>query len=212
MTDSDDNHSREGDAGRPHGEDPAALGAFLEERRAELLRMAQFRIDPRLKGRVDASDIVQNAALEAVRRFDEYDRAMPLSTWIRLITRQEIAHAHRVHLGTKARDVRMEAGLPSASGVSIGGVADFFAASDPGPHTAAAADEMKGRVETALAELGDIDREVLVLRHFEKLTNAEVAAELGMTEAAAGKRYLRALTKFTEKIGPSDETGEGRDR
>lgn len=174
--------------------------------------MAQFRIDPRLKGRVDASDIVQNAALEAVRRFDEYDRAMPLSTWIRLITRQEIAHAHRVHLGTKARDVRMEAGLPSASGVSIGGVADFFAASDPGPHTAAAAEETKGRVEAALAELGDIDREVLVLRHFEKLTNAEVAAELGMTEAAAGKRYLRALTKFTEKIGPGGESGEGRDR
>ena len=102
--------------------DREALGVLLGAWRDGLRRMVARRLDARLQGRVDASDVVQNACLEAVRRLDEFPGTMPLALWVRLITGQEIAAAHRRHLGAQARDVRRERGLPSVPFATSAGV------------------------------------------------------------------------------------------
>ena len=197
-----------GDAGdlleRAGRGDREALGAALEEHRLRISRMVRLRLDRRLQARLDASDVVQEVFLEAARRLEEYlrERPMPLFLWLRFLADQRIAALHRFHLGAQARDARREevlrrrALLESTSAA----LADQIAASGPSPSQGAARGEMEERVRRALAALDPDDREVLALRHFEQLSNAETAATLGVEPAAASKRYVRALARLREVL------------
>lgn len=182
--------------------DREALGALLATWREPLRRMVARRLDPRLAGRVDASDVVQNACLESLRRLDEPKGDLPLPLWVRLLTGQEIAAAHRRHLGAQARDVRREDGLPSVPWATSAGVARDLSAHLTSPTAAAAREEVRGCVEAALDALDPLDREVLVLRHFDRLDNGDAARELGITPAAASKRHVRALARLKTALGP----------
>jgi len=182
--------------------DSQAWGALLTEHEERLRRMVAFRLDTRLAGRVDASDVVQEAYLEAAAHREDYFRhaPLPLFLWLRGIVGNKLLEIHRHHLGTRMRDAARDLALnlrkaPDASSVAL---LDQLSGHATGPGTAAARSEVKFRLRTVLDNMDAIDREVLALRHFEQLSNGEAAAVLGIEERAAAKRYLRALKRLKD--------------
>jgi RNA polymerase sigma-70 factor, ECF subfamily len=182
--------------------DPEGLEGLLERYRPRLRRMIRLRLDRRLQGRVDPSDVIQEAYLEVSRRLAEYlrDPSMPSFLWLRLVAGQKLALVHRQHLGVQARDAGREVSLyrgalPEATSAAL---AARLIGRQTSPSQAAARAELKIRLQEALNGMDELDREVLALRHFEQLTNGEAARELGITERAAGKRYLRALERLKQ--------------
>jgi RNA polymerase sigma-70 factor (ECF subfamily) len=185
--------------------DTAALGQLLEGHRARLRRMVRLRLDPRLQGRVDASDVLQEAFLEAAQRLAEYlrDPRMPFFLWLRFLTGQRLLMLRRRHLGAAARDAGREISLqhgamPEASSACL---AAQLMGKITAPLQAAIRAEMKVRLQEVLNRMEPIDREVLALRHFEQLNNNETAAVLGITPSGASSRYLRALKRLKEFLG-----------
>jgi RNA polymerase sigma-70 factor (ECF subfamily) len=186
----------------------AARGALLDRHRARLRRMVAVWLDPRLSARLDPSDVIQDVLAEADRRLDAYlrDRPLPFYPWLRQFAADRIANLHRDHLRTARRAVGREesAGLPDHSAAEL---ADRLAAPDPGPSEAARRVEQRSRVRAALAGLPGPDREVLTLRYLEELSAAEVGIVLGVTEAAAKKRVLRAVERLRAALDPRAEGG-----
>ena len=170
--------------------------------RAKLKRMVRFRMDPRLNARVDPSDVVQEAMAEASSALPKYleERKFPFFVWLRFVTGSCLTKLHRYHLDTQRRDVKREvpsnpSSLPEASSVMI--AMDLLADSQDLKKDVELNDRRQ-RIITALDQLEPIEREVLVLRHFEHLSNIEAAATLGITQGAASKRYFKALEKLRE--------------
>jgi RNA polymerase sigma-70 factor, ECF subfamily len=177
--------------------DDGAMATLIERYRERLQRMVQFRLDPRLVGRLDAEDVLQEAFLEAEKRLQAFrDDHKPFLVWIRLITQQTMVDLHRKHLGAKMRSAGREIGAP-ASGTLSG----FFVAHVTSPSGAMMREETRQKIEAALASMDAIDREVLLLRHFEELSNKEAAAVLGIQENAASNRYVRALGRLKGFLG-----------
>ncbi len=173
--------------------------------------MIALRLDRRLQGRIDPSDVIQEACLEASERLTEYaqERSMPFFLWLRFLTGQKLLQLHRRHLGAQLRDAGREVSLyrgrlPETTSAAL-------AAQLLGRHTtpsgAAMRAEMKIRLQESLNNMEPLDREVLALRHFEQLSNAETAEVLGIQPAAASKRYLRALRRLKEvlALGPAGD-------
>jgi RNA polymerase sigma-70 factor (ECF subfamily) len=185
------------------GDDPDSWGRLLERHRARLRKLVALRLDPRLQGRVDPSDVIQEAYLDAARRLPEYAQEperMPFYLWLRFLVGQRILELHRRHLGAQGRDAGREVSLyrgpmPEASSAAI---AAQLIGRQTSPSQAAVRAERKLRLQEALNRMDPIDREVLVLRHFEQLTNGECARVLGLGESAATKRYLRALGRLKD--------------
>jgi RNA polymerase sigma-70 factor (ECF subfamily) len=176
------------------------MAELYARNRDRLRRMVRLRLDRRLRGRLDPSDVLQEAHLEAVRRAGEYaaDPAMPAFLWIRFITGQRLAALHRRHLGAKMRDAGQEISLhrgavPQATSASL---AEMLLGRLTSPTLAARRAEMQLRLQEVLNGLDAMDREVLALRHFEELSNAEAAAVLGLSPPAACNRYVRALKRL----------------
>jgi RNA polymerase sigma-70 factor (ECF subfamily) len=184
--------------------DPAAWQDLVRAYQERLRRMVALRLDPRLRGRVDPSDIVQETFLDATGLLADYQRNPPLPfyLWLRQLAGTRLAKAHRHHLGTLCRDVRREVVIRNepTSGVSSAALADHLAGREGRPSEAAVQAELRARLEELLDRLEPLDREVLALRHFEQLSNAEAAHVLGLTEAAASKRYVRALERLRERL------------
>jgi len=189
---------------RAAGGDGAAWGELLTVHQERLTRMVQFRIDPRLRGRIDASDVLQEAYLEASAHRADYFRessAVPLFLWLRGVVSNKLLELHRHHLGTRMRDAKRDLPLEArAPATSADGAPDALVAHLTGHITRASVVAARGEVRTRLAAALDgmdpADREVLALRHFEQLSNEEAAHVLGIQERAAAKRYLRALQRL----------------
>ena len=185
---------------RAEAGDAAALGALFAHYRDRLRQMVRLRLDPRVAGRLDASDVLQEAYLDVARRFPEYAAApaVPFYVWLRALTGQRLIDLHRQHLGAKMRDAGQEVALyrgalPQASSASL---AQQLLAGLTSPTQAAVRAEMQLKLQEALNSMDPIDREVVVLRHFEELNNVETAAVLGIETSAASKRYLRAIRRL----------------
>jgi RNA polymerase sigma-70 factor (ECF subfamily) len=171
--------------------------------------MIALRLDTRLRGRVDPSDVLQEATIQAARALAAYlERPdLPFFLWLRWITGVTLQGIHRHHLDVQARDVdrevRLDDAMPAASSIAL---AAQLLGRDTGPLQAAIRAERRRRVQAALDALDPAEREVLVLRNFEELTNPETARVLNISEAAASKRYLRALSALKDvlvhDIGP----------
>jgi RNA polymerase sigma-70 factor, ECF subfamily len=180
--------------------DKAALNELLARYRARLRRMVELRLDRRLQARIDASDVIQDAYVDVVRRLDEYLREpkYPLFLWLRLIVGERLLKLHRHHLGTQMRDAGLEVSiyrgaLPAASSAAL---AAQLLGKHTSPTQAAVRAERMLRLQEALNTLDPMDREVLSLRHFEEMTLAETALSLQIEESAAAKRYIRALKRL----------------
>jgi RNA polymerase sigma-70 factor, ECF subfamily len=182
--------------------DADALAELFARHRDQLRRMVRLRMDRRLQGRVDPSDVLQEAQLEVFRRAAEYaaDPRLPPFLWLRLITGQRLSALHRRHLGAQRRNAGQEIALhrgpmPQATSLSL---AEMLLGRLTSPTQAAQRAEVRLMLQEALNGMDPIDREVLTLRHFEELTNAEVAQVLGLTKTAASNRYIRALERLRE--------------
>lgn len=181
--------------------DGAAWGELLTAHQERLSRMVAFRMDARLRGRVDPADVVQDALVEAAAHRDDYFRTpdVPLFLWLRGVVRNKLLEVHRHHLGTHMRDARRERPLDAPRAGQDDTSAALYAQLTAGltrPSVAAARREVRNRLATALEAMEPADREVLALRHFEQLTSAEAAQVLGIHERAGAKRYLRALARL----------------
>jgi RNA polymerase sigma-70 factor, ECF subfamily len=179
-----------------------ALAALFSHYRERLKRTVRLRLDRRLSGRVDASDVLQEAYLEVRKRFSEWagKKELPFFLWLRLVTGQKLTDFHRLHLGTKMRDAGQEVSLyrgalPEASSASL---AAHLLGKMTSATQAAIRAEHKLIVQEALNNMDALDREVLVLRHFEHLGNDETALVLGIKKATASQRYIRALKRLKE--------------
>jgi RNA polymerase sigma-70 factor (ECF subfamily) len=180
--------------------DGGSWQALVDRSQPRLRRMVAFRLDQRLRGRVDPSDVLQDAYLEAWRDLGSYlDRPeIPFFLWLRGIAGNKLRELHRHHLGTRMRDPRRE--VPIRGGAIAETTTTAMAAELLGDFTraseAAVRLELKARLEAALEAMDPLDREVLALRHFEQLSPAETARVLGIKEKAAGMRYVRALRRL----------------
>jgi len=194
---------QESDIARLRNTGQQALADALALHAERLQRIVDLRLDPRLAGRVDASDVLQEAFLEACKRLPRYldDPRVSVFIWLRGVTLDTLIHVHRRHLAEMrdaGRDVSLQAGLaPQASSISMAG---WLMADLTSPSQAAIRDETARKIEEVLGTMDEIDREVLILRHFEQLSNDEVAGVIGVKKAAASRRYMRALARFREVL------------
>lgn len=180
--------------------DEQALAELFTMHRERLRRMVEFRMDRRLQGRVDASDIVQEAYIDASQRVRHYARKPEMSSfvWLRQIATQRLIDVHRRHLDAQMRDARQEVSIHRGdlAGTTSASIAAELAGQFASPSQLAIHAELLDQLEDALESMDPIDREVLALRHFEELTNNEVAQVLDITKSAASNRYVRALGRL----------------
>ena len=198
---------------RLHGGDRGALAALFGQHRDRLRRMVELRIDPRVRARLDASDVLQEAFLDVAADLDAYlaDPKLPPLLWLRVHVGRRLAALHRKHLGTRMRDAGMEISLyrealPEASTAAL---ASMLLGRLTSPTQAAQRAERLVRVQEALNGLDPIDREVLALRHFEQLGRSETALVLGISQEAAAKRYFRALKRLKDALAALPGGWEG---
>jgi RNA polymerase sigma-70 factor (ECF subfamily) len=189
---------------RLEGGDERALTELFTRYRERLRRMIRLRLDRRLQGRIDSSDILQDTFLEVARRAGEYvaQPTMPPFLWLRFLTGQTLQAVHRHHLKVHMRDAAQEVSLrhratPQANSVSL---AEMLLGRLTSPTRAARRAEMQLWLQEIINGMEPLDREVLALRHFEELSNGEVAQVLGLSKTAASNRYMRALVRLKEML------------
>jgi RNA polymerase sigma-70 factor, ECF subfamily len=179
----------------------AALGEFFGGFHDRLERMIEFRLDDRLRGRIDPEDVLQEAWIEVSRRLKDY-LARPqvsLYVWVRQLTYQVLIDLQRRHFGQK-RDPRQEVPWQGGTGTDTASrvMSEAFAAQLTTPSQAAIRAEEKDQLQNMLQAMDPVDREVLALRHFEHLGNNQIAEILGLSATAASNRYVRAMARLSD--------------
>lgn len=185
--------------------DRSALDELLTQHRATMRQLVDRRLDGRLRHRLDASDVIQDAQLEVARRIDDFltRRPMPFRIWLLRTAHEHLLRQRRRHLDTDCRDAAREQALPEQSSVLL---ARHLLGGQTSPSLRLRQAELAAQVQQALAGLSDTDREVLLLRTFEGLSNQEVAQVLDLDADTASKRYGRALLRLRAALaglGPS---------
>lgn len=189
-----------------------AVNRLIERHRDAVLRMVQMRLDHKIRRRVDVSDVVQDVMIDASRRLQDYiaNPVMPFHLWLRHIAKDRIIDAHRRHRASQKRSVDREQGLavPGADDHSTMDLAAHLCDGELTPAAAATQREMAQRVEAAITDLGEQDGEIIIMRHYEQLSNQEVAQALGLSEPAASMRYLRAVRRLREMLTGNEDSNE----
>lgn len=190
---------------------PEEIDQLLMRYQSALHRLVELRLDRKIRHRIDVSDILQETFLEANRRMQNYleDQPLPLHLWLRQIAMDRVIDAHRRHRGSAMRSVDKEEGMMPGNAWDQSTQHLVRQISDPQltPATEAMQRELAKRVEDAISSLGDQDAEIILMRHYEHLTNQDVAITLGLTEPAASMRYLRALRKLKTILEGEGESG-----
>ena len=186
--------------------EPEFLADVFSKYVERLQRLIQFRLDPRVRTRVEHDDVLQEAFIEIQRRVGDFvdQPSVPFFVWVRQITLQTMIDIQRRHLGAQRRDVKREVHLNrrSVENSQSMSIAAMLVGQQTSPSNAYGRQERIDRVHQALESMEPIDREVLVLRHLEELSNAEVAEVLEIDKSAASKRYIRALERLRKVLGP----------
>ncbi len=186
-----------------HG-DRAALASLFAHYRDRLGRIIHFRLDHRIRGRVDTDDVLQETYLAAEKRIEHFlhDSPQGFFIWLRLLANQTLIDVHRRHLGTQSRNAGRERSLQSGwtSQSTSFSLSFHLLGHLTSPSQAALRAELSTQLNLALSTMGELDREVLALRHFEELTNSETATVLGLTEQAASARYVRAISRLKQVL------------
>ncbi len=184
--------------------DEQALTELFTRHRERLRRMIRLRLDRRLQGRIDSSDVLQDTYLEVARRAGEYiaNPDMPPFLWLRFLTEQTLQALHRHHLKVHMRDAGQEVSLRHRGTLQANSasLAEMLLGRLTSPTHAARRAEMQLKLQEVLNAMEPLDREVLALRHFEELSNHEVARVLGLSKTAASNRYKRALARLKEML------------
>ncbi len=175
------------------------VSEMFEEHKDRLLRMIEVRLQPELRSRVDANDVLQESFMEAYRQLKtgvSEPKGSPL-VWLRLIVGQQIVANYRKHCQTQKRNVALEFSLSAGRAqTDTTSTSIFLVGKLTSPSLAARRHELAIKIRNCLEQLSEPDREILSLRHFEQLTNRETAEELNVSPNAASVMYMRALKKF----------------
>ncbi len=190
--------------------DDAARNQLLERHREALRRMVDLRMDPLLKRRLDASDIVQDVLVEANGRLADYLKAsgMSFQLWLRHLAKDRLIDVHRRHRVAARRSLDREQSLEPADDRSALDLAELVRDRELTPAAAATHHELEQRFQQAIERLDEIDREVILMRHFEHLSNQETAEALQLSQPAAAMRYLRAMRRLRTLLDGDEPQGE----
>ncbi len=188
---------------------PEALAAMFDHYRQRLRQMVQLRMDGRLAARIDPSDVLQEVYLDARRQVQSYlrDPKVAVYVWLRGLAQQRLSNLHRDHLRTQRRSLLNEMSLPTESTANLAG--RLLARVDT-PSRVLLKAELGQRLHRALAGLESDDRDVILMRHFENMSNGEVAEVLGLSDSGATMRYGRALTRLKALLLEHLSSGESR--
>lgn len=199
------------DASSKHRMTRKELTEEFTKHRERLWRSVQVRMDPRLYGRVDPDDVLQEAYLDAEKRLGHFAEEVNFTpfVWLRLIVAQTLINVHRRHIGAKKRDASRERSPGNMLKYQYSATSQQFAiqlaANQTSPSEAMIRDERVTQLAESLETLSEIDREILTLRHFEDLSNKEIAQLLGIEQKAASIRYVRAIKRLKECLGERDD-------
>jgi RNA polymerase sigma-70 factor (ECF subfamily) len=194
-----------------HRGQPQALASLFDYYRDRLRQMVRLHMDPRVAARVDPSDVLQEAYMDASRQIETYLREPKVAfyVWLRGLAWERLLNLRRTHVGSQRRAVGRELPLPEESSARL--VQQLLAASDSTPSEHLLKDELQRRVRTSLEALGPSDREVILMRHFEFMSNLEVAQALGLSASGAAMRYGRAIFRLKEiLLKESENKTDGR--
>lgn len=187
------------------GEEQALAEAFSLFR-LRLRNVVLFRMDAKLRGRVDPDDILQESYLEAAKRQPHFAKALQtqpdasLFVWLRLVVTQTLVDTHRRHVGAQKRSAGREVAIHGSPAATSASIADCLLGHLTSPSKAAIREELGEKLREAISTMSETDQEVIALRHFEELTNSEVAQILGIEVKAASIRYVRAIKKLKEVL------------
>jgi RNA polymerase sigma-70 factor (ECF subfamily) len=199
-------------AGASQGES-AAVNELLDRHREALRNMIRSRMDQKLARRVDASDVVQDVLLEASQRLADYigDPKLPFGLWLRQMAQDRIIDLHRRHRVARRRSLDREQQHRARAAGDKSSLELAAQLRDPEltPAAASLRKELHERFVEAIDGLEEEDREILLMRHFEQLTNSQAAELLGLSQPAAGMRHLRALRRLREVLGEAAEDSSG---
>ena len=173
------------------------------EHRGRLLSLAERNLNPVLRKRVSAEDIVQDTLSSACSKIDFFENCpeVPLYFKLRTLLFQTITAAERKHLQSRKRDAYKEVEVTDDETVSTGQVNwNLFADTVTGPLTKIARNDRYEVLRQALKTLSENDRQILELRHFDDMSNADCAAALNIEPKAASIRYVRALQRLQQKL------------
>jgi RNA polymerase sigma-70 factor (ECF subfamily) len=184
---------------RVDGGDRKAFELLFARHRAYLRKVVELRLGGQLRGRLDASDVVQEAHLEVLRRLPDYlaRRPMAFRLWLRKTAQERLLMAERFHLGAARRAVGREVPLPDGASDRP---AEDLPEAGPTPSQQLEFRERDARVRAAVGRLSDNDREIIALRNSDGLSNREAAEILGIDPAAASQRYGRALLRLRAEL------------
>jgi RNA polymerase sigma-70 factor (ECF subfamily) len=179
--------------------DAQAFESLIERHRPFLRQVIELRLDSRLQPRVDPSDIVQEVQLEVFRRMPDYleRRPMPFRLWLRKTAQERLLKTQRKHLETGRRTLSREVPLPDRSSLAL---AQQMVASGASPSSRLERRELIERIRQAVAKLSEADRDILLMRNFEGMSNQEVAFSLDVDSATASKRHGRALLRLRQAL------------
>jgi RNA polymerase sigma-70 factor (ECF subfamily) len=168
-------------------------------------------MDPRVRARVDPSDVVQETLVAASRKMHAYleHRPLPFYPWLRQIAWEKLVHLHERHLAAKrsvTREHRAHVGLSDQSAIQL---AERLVGTNSSPSVAAVRRELRERVQQALAALSPDDRELLLERYVEQMSSKEIGAVLGISEAAVNMRHMRALERMRRLLASDFAEGDG---
>jgi RNA polymerase sigma-70 factor (ECF subfamily) len=180
------------------------MGDLFEHHRERLLRVIHVRLSPRLRQRVDTADVLQETYLVASQRIDEFlhQQQVSLFVWLRFLAVQKVVDLHREHLQALKRSIAREVEVEHASSAQV--LADLISETST-PCAKAIQMELRDRLAQIIEGIPEIDHHILLLRHFEQLTNREVAETLGMNESSVSTRHVRALGKLKSLLLQHDE-------
>ena len=185
------------------GGNQEALADLLEHYRPRLLRMIELRMDARLRRRVDAGDILQDAFVDAAARLSAYcsDASVDVYIWLRGLVRDRLIDQYRHHVGAQKRSAGRElSGMLMQTESSSLAIAEALAQQMTSPSGAVARVELRNSVQAAVAGLDHADREILLLRNYEQLSLDQAAQSLGISKSGANKRHLRALRALKKRL------------
>ncbi|MEO1615187.1 MAG: sigma-70 family RNA polymerase sigma factor [Planctomycetota bacterium] len=191
------------------GGDDDAINRLLEKHRAPIRRLVELRLDRKVQRRVDVSDVVQDVMIEASGRLDKYlsDPSMAFHLWLRQIAWDRIIDTYRRHRVSAKRNMDREQPMAAPAGPDQSTLELAIQLCDPAltPAAAATQREIAEKVEQAIEQMNDQDREIILMRHYEHLSNLEIAEVLGLNPPAASMRYLRAVRRLREMLEAEDE-------
>jgi RNA polymerase sigma-70 factor (ECF subfamily) len=179
--------------------DRLAFEELFARHRSYLRQVVELRLDPRLRARLDPSDVVQETHLEAFRRLPDFlsRRPMPFRLWLRKTAHERLLMLRRRHLEAGRRSARREVALPDQSSLVL---AQRLLAKGPPPGQQLDQEERVRRVHQAVAQLSAADQEILFMRNYEGLSYQEVAYLLEIDPAAARQRHGRALLRLHQTL------------